>query len=97
MGIIEGLALNSLTKWAIGSVAGVIVAWILKSIPNEKIKKVVGKTFYGLGVAMTLGISKKFPKLWNKTVEPFVVDLIDNVVGEAVKQFIHGLRSDNDE
>lgn len=97
MGILEGLAISTFTKWAIGTVGGVVVAWILKKIPNEKIKLVVGKFFYGLGVSVTLGLSKwKITAgFWNKTIEPWFIDLIDNVVGEAVKQFIRGLRSDN--
>ena len=45
---------------------------------------------------MTLGLAQwKFTKgIWNKTVEPYFIDLIDNTVGAAVKGFIKGLRSD---
>ena len=45
---------------------------------------------------MTLGLSKfRFTKdLWNKTIEPYFIDLVDNTVGTAVKSFIKGLRSD---
>ena len=64
---------------------------------HEKIKMYVGGFMYKLGVAMTLGLSKwKYTaKFWNKTIEPWFIDLIDNVVGEGIKQFIKGLRSDN--
>ena len=45
---------------------------------------------------MTLGLSKfKWTKsLWNSTVEPYFIDLIDNTVGAAVQGFIDGLKSD---
>ena len=53
--------------------------------------------FYGLGVAVTLGLSKwKFTAgFWNKVIEPWFIDFIDNIFGEAIKKFIEGLRSDN--
>ena len=45
---------------------------------------------------MTLGLSKwDFTrKFWNSTVEPWFIDLVDNVVGGAVRGFIKGLRVD---
>ena len=45
---------------------------------------------------MTLGLSQwKFTKnFWNKTVEPWFIDLFDNFIGGAVRGFIRGLRSD---
>ena len=45
---------------------------------------------------MTLGLAKWSitKKVWNSTIEPWLVDLIDNIVGSAVKGFINGLRSD---
>ena len=49
-----------------------------------------------MGKVMTLGLSKwKFTKnIWNKTVEPWFIDLIDNFIGSAVRGFIKGLRVD---
>jgi len=81
----------------VGSVGALILAWILKKIPNEKIKAAVGGVAYRLGVVVTFGLSKwkVTAKFWNKIIEPWVIDLIDNVVGEAVREFIRGLRSDN--
>lgn len=97
--IITAWGTAQILAYAGGSITAFILAWILKKIPNEKIKEVVGKFFYGLGVSMTLGFSKwKYTKdLWNSIIEKWFVDLIDNVIGEAVKQFILGLRSDNKE
>jgi len=92
--LITTYATTQAAMWAGGSILAFVLAWIFKKIPNEKISKNVEKFFYGLGVAVTLGASKKL-KIYNKTVEPFLVDLIDNVIGSAVRGFIKGLRSDN--
>ena len=77
--------------------AGVGLAWVLKKIPNDTIKDKVGKVMYGAGVACTLGMGKwKWTKgIWNKTIEPYFVDLIDNVVVNGIAEFVRGLRSDN--
>ena len=78
-----------------GGTAG-IVLWILKKVPNEHICSIVETSFESIGSAMTLGLSKwKVTKsVWNKTIEPWLIDLVDNVVGGAVRGFINGLRSD---
>ena len=87
---------NNLNLW-IGGGATTIALWVLKKIPNDKIYGIVNKVCYSAGSFVTLGLSKwKFSrKIWNSTVEPYFVDLIDNTVGAAVKGFIEGLRSDN--
>ena len=73
------------------------MVWILKKIPNDKICSVVEGMFEKVGVLMTAGLTKwSFTKkIWNKTIEPYFIDLIDNVFGSAVKGLIKGLRSDN--
>ena len=45
---------------------------------------------------MTLGLGKwKWTKgLWNKTVEPYFIDLLSNTVEAGVEGFVEGLRSD---
>lgn len=84
-------------SYAIGGASAVMVAWILKKIPNDTLKAKFGALMYGLGVTCTLGLAKwKWTKgLWNKTIEPWVVDAIDNIVVEGVMRFVEGLRSDN--
>ena len=92
--------LDSITSF-LGSNVNTIVAgttttgvlWLLKRIPNEDIKNNVSKAFERLGTVMTLGISK-WP-IWNKTIEPWFIDLVDNIVCGALDGFIKGLRSDN--
>ena len=84
-------------KWTIGGIAGLGAAWVLKRIPNGKIKAKTGLIGYSAGVAMTLGLSKwKWTKsFWNKIIEPWFVDLLDNVVSHTLQEFLRGLRSDN--
>ena len=79
------------------SIAGVGAAWALKKIPNNTIKAKFGAFMYGAGVACTLGLAKfKWTKsIWNKYIEPWVVDAIDNIVANGIKKFVEGLRSDN--
>ena len=69
----------------------------LKKIPNEKICAFVEGSFEKLGILMTAGLTKFWvtKKLWNKTIEPYFIDLVDNVVGGALRGLIKGLRSDN--
>jgi hypothetical protein len=78
-------------------IGGCALAWVLKKIPNDKIKAKVGYWMYGAGVACTLGMGKwKWTKkFWNKTIEPYFVDLIDNVLVAGISKFVEGLRSDN--
>lgn len=83
---------------ALGAGIGSLVfAWIFKAIPNSKISEPIRILFKGFGITITLGLSKwKWTApIWNKLIEPFLVDLIDNTIGSAIKGFIEGLRSDN--
>ena len=84
-------------QYAAGGAVAVVVAYALKKIPNATIKAKLGVVMYSAGVACTLGLAKfKWTKkVWNKTVEPYFIDLVDNVVGGALRGFIKGLRSDN--
>jgi len=81
-----------------GGTAGMVL-WVLQKTPNEEIKNMVNTFFFGLGRTMTLGLSKwKITKgVWNSTIEPWFVDLLENVVGGAVDGFIKGMRVDNEE
>ena len=82
----------------IGGCSATAVAMIvLKMIPNDKICSVVETFFFGLGRTITLGLAKwsYTRKVWNVTVEPFLVDLLDNVVVGSLRGFIKGLRIDN--
>ena len=81
----------------IGGTGGGIGLYVLNKIPNKEICAWVEGICFTAGKIMTLGLSQwKFTKgIWNKTIEPFFVDLVDNFIGGAVRGFIRGLRSDN--
>jgi|TARA_R100000656_G_scaffold44758_1_gene36626 hypothetical protein len=85
------------TQYAAGGLVAMGLAWALKKIPNNKIKAKCGLLFYGAGVACTLGLAKwKLTKgLWQKTIEPYLIDAIDNIFVYGINEFIRGLRSDN--
>ena len=75
---------------------GGILLYILRAIPNDSICSVVETTFESVGRFMTLGLGKwKFSKkVWNSQIEPWFIDIIDNVFGSIVRGLIKGLRSD---
>jgi hypothetical protein len=79
-----------------GGSGAAVLLWMLKKVPNAEICVWVEGTCRVLGKCMTLGLSKwKFTKgFWNKTIEPWFIDLVDNFVGGAVRGFVKGLRSD---
>ena len=80
----------------LGGGASAIALWLLKRIPNDDLYSWVETGSYWAGSVLTLGLGKwKWTKkIWNKTVEPYLIDLVDNTAGAAVEGFIKGLRSD---
>ncbi len=80
-----------------GLSSGVVVAWLLKRIPNDKIQSWVGGIMFNAGVDCSAGMGKwKFTKgIWNKTIEPYFIDAIDNILVNGIASFVKGLRSDN--
>ena len=83
--------------YAAGGIGAVAIAWILKKIPNATLKAKFGLVMYRLGIFCTLGMGrwKVTKKFWQKTIEPWVVDAISNIIGHGISEFIRGLRSDN--
>ena len=80
-----------------GGGTAAMVLWVLKKVPNESICSVVETPFESLGKLMTLGMGKwsVTKKVWASTIEPWFIDLVDNVFGSMVRGFIKGLRSDD--
>jgi len=80
-----------------GGGASALVVWALKLIPNEDIQEWVGTAGYWLGSIVTLGLSKwKLTRsVWQKTLEPYFIDLLDNTVNTFIKNVIKGMKSDN--
>ena len=94
-GVLSFLGENSTLM--VGGGTSAVALWVLKKVPNEHICSVVETTFESLGSVMTLGLTKwKFTKkIWNSTIEPWFIDIVDNIFGSMVRGFIKGLRSDN--
>ena len=92
---ILGFFSNNTGLIASGGAVG-IVLWVLKKVPNDYIAEMIETFFYACGKTITLGMSKwRFTRqFWNKTIEPWFIDLVDNVVGSAIRGFIRGLRVD---
>ena len=90
-------AVTNNSGFLVGGGSAAIVLWVLKKVPNESICSVVETTFESLGKVMTLGLAKwKMTKsVWNKTIEPWFIDLVDNIFGSMIRGFIKGLRSDD--
>ena len=88
--------MNNINLLAGGS-AGASALWLLKKLPNEDLYSWVETGSDWVGVSVTLGMSKwKWTKnIWNATIEPYFVDLIENTLGAAIKGLLSGLRSDN--
>lgn len=86
---------SSGSLWA--GISALVLAYVFKAIPNQKIYDFVDALFYRLGVVMTLGLGKwKWSApVWQTVVEPWIVDLIQNTIGAAVNAWIRGIRSDN--
>jgi hypothetical protein len=66
-----------------------------RAIPNDVVRAKLTVWMYRLGVALTLGMSRhpRVVPVWKKTVEPFVVDAIDNVSYAVSNGLVKGLRS----
>ena len=89
---------GEVVAYAGGGIAVMVSTWLLKRIPNDVIKAKVGLAMYGMGVGLTLGMSKwRYTKrIWNKTIEPYIIDAIDNILVSGLYKFVEGMRSDNE-
>ena len=82
-------------------VIGSVLGFILKKFITEELLETIGNVirtfFHGLGVVSTLGLSKipYLKGLWNLTIEPYVIILLDVVFLNMVHGFTDGLETDN--
>lgn len=81
------------------AVVSAIILVIFKKFPNEKIYKIVYKFFKKLGTASTLWLNtwKWSAPFWQKHIEPWFIDFLQNTVGAGLNGYIDGLRTDNKE
>ncbi len=98
IGALKAAGAFLITPQGIGAgIAVLILGYVLKRIDNDWVYKPLYGIFYTAGAALTLGCSKwKWTKgIWNKTIEPFVIDLLDNVFSAIKNGLFDGLYSDN--
>jgi len=88
-------AASSGTIWV--GIVTVVLLYVLKRIPNERIQSIVDAFFYRIGRICTLGLdNNKYTKpFWNGIIEKYVIDLFNNTVTTACNALVRGLRSDN--
>jgi|TARA_Y100000004_G_scaffold174143_1_gene212601 hypothetical protein len=89
--------LSNNSSLMVGGGASAMVLWVLKKVPNEHICSVIETACESVGRVMTLGLSKwsVTKNVWNSTIEPWFIDLVDNIFGSIVRGFIKGLRADD--
>ena len=92
---LEGWALGSLSKWAIGIIVGIVLGWIIKQIPFNKFAVWAEKIGKVQGVAITKFFNSKLPKFWNSVIEPVFIDTINSVCIAWIRGLMIGLKSDN--
>lgn len=79
------------------SLAVVIATWILKKIPTEKIRTAIYKAFFEVGAIISRFFNnwKYTRKIWENTLEPWLIGFLDMVFVSTMKGLFDGLRSDN--
>ncbi len=75
----------------------VVLLYIFKRIPNNKIYNVVFKFFKGFGIGCTAGLNryKWSAPFWEAHIESWFIDFLQNTVGAALNGYIEGLRTNN--
>jgi hypothetical protein len=90
--------------WA-GLATVIILPWVLGMIIKKAsenvgaVKKKVGDFGYKLGKAITDWFQKNkvMKSIWNNTVEPWLIIVVNDILIEFVHQLINGFKSDNPE
>lgn len=80
-----------------GSILVVILTWILKKVPSEKIRKAIYTLFFKIGVGIsTAANSWRFTKpIWENALEPWLIGFLDMIFVAIPAGLFDGLRSDN--
>jgi hypothetical protein len=73
---------NNVSSFITCRLATAVIVFGVSRISNEKFCAAMRKMLYGLGVAVTLGMSKweYTATKWNQFIEAIFVDLVDNCV-----------------
>jgi len=95
--------IETLTAWVVnyglmtaaGTIAAVIVGWILKKIPTDKWAQTFREIGRKQGQAVTRLCQGKLKTLWNGVIEPVFIDTLDALFFAWWSGFVDGLKSDN--
>ncbi len=95
--IITAWGTAQIAAYAGGSILIVIVTWILKKIPTVKIRKAIYDLFFKIGAIISKFFNtwKYTKKIWENTLEPWLVGFLDMLLMSIINGLFDGLRSDN--
>ena len=95
-GDVVGGVVGGAVSSSIAVLVGLVIVILNKIIPNEKTYAFFNAFGERLGVLITLTMSrwKWTAGIWNKTIEPYFIDLINNTVVSFINGVIKGLRHD---
>ena len=96
-GILTAIVGSVIAAPVISSIIGTVVIALARIIPNDKIQFVIGGScrFAGNFISGFFNHWKWTKAFWDQGIEKIFIDLIDNTVSCAIREFIVGLRLDN--
>ena len=99
--IISAIFNNGWTTSAAIGIVGIILNIILKKFITPlalvKIGADIHDFFEAIGIAITLGLSRLpyLKVLWNNTIEPYVLLLLDVLLKNILSGLVEGMETDN--
>lgn len=83
--------------WA--GIGTVILLYVFKKIPNDKIYALVFNFFKRVGIVCTGGLNryKWSAPFWETHIEAWFIDFLQNTIGAALNGYIEGLRTNNNQ
>ena len=99
--IISAIFSNGWTTGAAVGIVGIILNLLLKKFVSTealvKIGKGICNFFEAIGTIITLGLSKLpyLNILWNNTIEPYVILLLDVALKNMLIGIVRGMETDN--
>lgn len=95
--ILTGWAINYGIQVAAGGIAVFIGGWIIKKIPFDRFAKWAESVGRKQGEAVTRFFNNWKPTkaIYEKIIEPVIIDTVNALLFGWVKGFIGGLKSDN--